>query len=165
MKKIIAFLLILSIISINISFIDTNKIYANSYIKTLESDEDNYLKQLESISEQLYILDTNALNAVLNKKDKSPLLKDSAYIKSQIKVLRKELSDYHKTESGNIEKNPLSLSLLNTLNYYSMSLSFLLGFLTASSESEQSKSLESYYFSKAKGDETLLWTKAHSPIK
>lgn len=160
MKKLLMLFLMLSIISININFDNIIKVYANNSIDTLESIENNYINQLESISEQLYILDSNSLKFVINKKDKAPLFKDASYIKSQIKSLRKELSQYHQTESGNVEKNPLSLALLNTLNYYSMSLSFLTDFLTKDSESEQSKLLEGYYFSKAKGDETLIWVKS-----
>lgn len=160
MKKLLALFLMLSIISININFDGIIKVYANNSIAYLENVENNYINQLDSISEQLYILDSNSLKAVMGKKDKAPLLKDASYIKSQIKSLRKELSQYHQTESGNVEKNPISLALLNTLNYYSMSLSFLTGFLTSDCESTQSKLLEQYYFSKAKGDETLLWTKS-----
>ncbi|MCR8747030.1 hypothetical protein [Romboutsia lituseburensis] len=160
MKKMIILFLVLSIMSININLNDNIKVYANNSLNTLKNVENEYVTQLESISEQLYILNSNALKAVINKGDKSSMLKDASYIKSQIKSLRKDLSQYHQTESGDIEKNPISLALLNTLNYYSMSLSFLTGFLTSDCESTQSKLLGEYYFSKAKGDETLLWTKS-----
>ena len=115
---------------------------------------------MTKIRDQIYILSSNSLKTVINKQDKTSLLKESTFINSQIRNLRIQLSEYHKTESGNIEKNPLALAFLNTLNYYSMSLSYLLCFLNTDSSSEENKSLQSYYFSKASGDQTLLWVKS-----
>ena len=65
----------------------------------------------------------------------------------------------HSRKSGDEEKNPFSLGLLNTLNYYSMSLSFLTLFLQTQSISDRNEYLENYYFSKAAGDQTLAWAK------
>ncbi|WP_195946236.1 hypothetical protein [Paraclostridium bifermentans] len=121
--------------------------------------EEKYINELTSIGNQIEILASNSLNSVINKKDTKDLLKESLYIKTQIRELRISLSDYHKEKSGDEEKNPLSLGLLNTLNYYSMSLSFLTLFLQTQSISDRNEYLENYYFSKAAGDQTLGWVK------
>ncbi|MGL5756549.1 MAG: hypothetical protein ACRCYC_14555 [Paraclostridium sp.] len=121
--------------------------------------EDKYITKLSKIGDQLYILSYNYFKVILDKNDKKSLLKDISFTKSQMKSLRIELSDYHKTESGNVEKNPISLALLNALNYYSMSLSYLECFLNLECESDINKCLENYYFIKNLGDQTLLWIK------
>ncbi|WP_278682652.1 hypothetical protein [Paraclostridium bifermentans] len=159
MKKIlvsvIAFITIIMFSNINS--------YANIYISNIpnatSSVEDKYLSELTRIGIQVEILASNSLNAVINKKDTADLLKEALYIKTQIRELRITLSDYHKEKSGDEEKNPFSLGLLNTLNYYSMSLSFLTLFLQTQSISDRNEYLENYYFSKAAGDKTLAWAK------
>ena len=160
MKKIIvsifAFITIIAFSGIN-SYATTNMFYIPN--NTL-STEQKYINELTSIRNQLEILSSNSLNTVINKKDRSPLLKECVYIKTQIRELRITLSEYHKEYSGDEEKNPLSLGFLNTLNYYSMSLSFLTLFLNTNSTSEENEHLENYYFSKASGDQTLLWAEA-----
>lgn len=160
MKKLLIFMLISTITFINLNFNSRNVYCYNTVFATTSNDkvdiEKNYVKELESISNQLNILSSNSLDTISTKKDNSSLLKDVAFIKSQIRNLRDELGVYHKTESGDIEKNPLSLSLLNTLNYYSMSLSYIQGFLESTNTSDASKYLERYYTSKGSGDESLL---------
>lgn len=160
MKKLIVFILIFSLgfISIGYSF---DKVFGQGieiYLPNQSEQEVEYLNQLDSISKQLEILSSNVLDKIINNEDKKELLQDSAYIKTQIRELRYELSEYHKTESGDIEKNPISLGLLNTLNYYSMSLSYLLGVIESDS-SDISKYLELYYTTKSSGDTTLYWVR------
>lgn len=161
MKKAIVCMLIFSITFINMGF-NFSKIYGQNLI--LQSNnlqpvnkEKKYLFQLESISNQLDILASNTLNKITKNEDKSPLIKDVAFIRSQINELRLDLSEYHKTESGNIEENPISLALLNSLNFYSMSLSYLLSVIEATDSSSESKSLQYYYTNKAFGDSMLFW--------
>lgn len=161
MKRTIISILILATTFISLGFNNFSQAYyADLNIQPTNQGNGNiekhYVELLESISNQLYILSSNALNTITDKKDVAPLLKDVAYIKTQIRNLRSELGEYHKTESGNIEKNPLSLSLLNTLNYYSMSLSYLQGFLESTSALDASDYLEKYYTSKGSGDQLLL---------
>lgn len=159
MKKIlvsvIAFITIIMFSNINS--------YANIYAPNLPSNtnsvEEKYIDELTRIGNQVEILASNSLNAIINKKDTQDLLKEALYIKTQIRELRITLSDYHKEKSGDEEKNPFSLGLLNTLNYYSMSLSFLTLFLETQSISDRNEYLENYYFSKASGDQTLAWAK------
>ncbi|GKZ04839.1 hypothetical protein ANS017_33290 [Paraclostridium bifermentans] len=137
--------------------------YANIYVSNAPNNtssvEEKYLNELTSIGSQVEILASNSLNSVINKKDPKDFLKEALYIKTQIRELRIMLSDYHKEKSGDEEKNPFSLGLLNTLNYYSMSLSFLTLFLQTQSISDRNEYLENYYFSKADGDQTLAWAK------
>ncbi|MBS6508015.1 MAG: hypothetical protein KH369_07420 [Paraclostridium bifermentans] len=137
--------------------------YANISVSNAPNNtssvEEKYLNELTSIGSQVEILASNSLNSVINKKDTKDLLKEALYIKTQIRELRISLSDYHKEKSGDEEKNPFSLGLLNTLNYYSMSLSFLTLFLQTPSISDRNEYLENYYFSKAAGDQTLAWAK------
>ncbi|MEN2257187.1 hypothetical protein AAIB48_05260 [Paraclostridium benzoelyticum] len=137
--------------------------YANIYMPNVPNNtssvEDEYINELTSIGNQVEILASNSLNSVINKKDTKNLLKEALYIKTQIRELRINLSDYHKEKSGDEEKNPFSLGLLNTLNYYSMSLSFLTLFLQTQSISDRNEYLENYYFSKASGNQTLAWVK------
>lgn len=161
MKKIIIFILVFSITFINISS-NFNKVYSQNLITKYNNVnsldvEKNYLEQLESISDQIDILGSNLLNKITNNQDKKTLLKDASFIKSQIRSLRLELSEYHNTESGDIDKNPLSLSFLNILNFYSMSLSYLLGVLESTNASDESKYLQLYYTNKSFGDFMLLW--------
>lgn len=161
MRKAIICLLIFSITITSTGF-NFNKVYSQNLI--LESSnqqpvdkETKYLSQLQSISSQLDILAANTLDKITNNENKTPLVKDASFIKSQIKELRLELSDYHKTESGDIEKNPISLALLNSLNFYSMSLSYLLSVIDATDSSSESKALQYYYTNKSLGDYMLLW--------
>lgn len=161
MKKVIIFILIATTTFITSSFCKPMNVYGYNLINMPNGNDEvdiekKYVDQLDSISNQLDILSSNSLDTITNKKDSAPLLKDAAFIKSQIRNLRGELGVYHKTESGDIEKNPLSLSLLNTLNYYSMSLSYIQGFLESTNTSDASKYLERYYTSKGSGDESLL---------
>lgn len=159
MKKLIIFMLILSISFIGGNVILLDDVYAQKNLIQQVNLEDKYITELSKIGDQLYILSYNSLKVILDKNDKKILLKDISFTKSQMKSLRIELSDYHKTESGNIEKNPISLALLNALNYYSMSLSYLECFLNLECESDINKCLENYYFIKNLGDQTLLWIK------
>lgn len=159
MKKLIIFMLILSISFIGGNVILLDDVYAQKNLIQQVNLEDKYIIELSKIGDQLYILSYNSLKVILDKNDKKILLKDISFTKSQMKSLRIELSDYHKTESGNIEKNPISLALLNALNYYSMSLSYLECFLNLECESDINKCLENYYFIKNLGDQTLLWIK------
>lgn len=164
MKKILIFMMIVTSTFLSLGFNNSINVYCQeTSIVPSNTDKANiesgYIRELESITNQLDILSSNALDTITNKKGTSELLKDASFIKTQIRNLRQELGEYHKTESGNIEKNPLSLSLLNTLNYYSMSLSYIQGFLESNSTSDASKYLERYYTSKASGDQLLLWDK------
>lgn len=160
MKKTFMYIVIMAIILTTFSFSNSNVYcYTSKPVPTGMDKADiekNYVQQLVSISNQLDILSSNSLNTISTKSDVSSLLKDVMFIKTQIRNLREELGVYHKTESGNIEKNPLSLSLLNTLNYYSMALSYIQGFLESTNTSDASKYLERYYTSKGSGDESLL---------
>lgn len=161
MKKIIIYLLIFSITFTNIS-LNFHEVYGQDIIlkyNKLEpsNKEKNFLTQLEGISNQLDILSANTLDKIAKNESKDVLLKDTAFIKSQIRNLRLDLSEYHKTESGNIEKNPISLVFLNTLNFYSISLSYLIGAIESSNYSDESKSLQYYYTNKSFGDFMLLW--------
>lgn len=163
MKKISLIILIFTIIFTSI-IVDCDKVYGQNNIIPSQGNEqvqneNNYVDKLSMISNQLDILSSNVLTNTAKGGDKSELLKDEAFIKSQIRNLRLELSEYHKTESGNIEKNPISLGLLNALNYYSMSLSYLLGALESNDTSEESKYLQQYYTNKSSGDNMLLWVK------
>lgn len=163
MKKINSIVLIFTIIFANLIF-NLDTVYCQNLVtipnkSEQETKENNYVDQLNSISNQLDILSSNVLTHIAKSGDKSSLAKDGAFIKSQIRNLRLELSEYHKTESGNIEKNPISLGLLNALNYYSMSLSYLLGAIDNSGSSDESKYLQQYYTNKAAGDSMLFWVK------
>lgn len=159
MKKI----LVSTIAFITIIMFSNINSYANIYSSNLPSNtnsvEEKYIDELTRIGNQVEILASNSLNAIINKKDTQDLLKEALYIKTQIRGLRITLSDYHKEKSGDEEKNPFSLGLLNTLNYYSMSLSFLTLFLQTQSISDRNEYLENYYFSKDSGDQTLAWAK------
>lgn len=160
MKKLIISILILSVFCINANFIVSDKVYAQSIFTQSEKIQNKHLTELTRIQDQIYILSTNALKAVIDNKDKNSVLKDAEFIKMQIKSLTSELSNYYKTESEKIEKNPIALALLNTSNHYSISLYYLQGFLNAYDESDGNKYLENYYFSKGLGDQTLLWIKS-----
>ncbi|EPZ62139.1 hypothetical protein, partial [Paraclostridium sordellii] len=70
---------------------------------------------------------------------------------------RVELIAYHKSKSSDIEKNPISLALLNTSNYCSMCLSYLVCLLDEHIISNQNDCLQGYYFSKYQADQTLMW--------
>lgn len=163
MRKIKSIIFIVTIIFASLGF-DFNTVYSQSCITIPNVDdqkikEKNYVDQLTMISNQLDILSSNTLTNIAKSGDKSSLVKDGAFIKTQIRNLRLELSEYHQTESGNIEKNPISLGLLNTLNYYSMSLSYLVGALEYNDTSEESRYLQQYYTNKSSGDSMLLWVK------
>lgn len=160
MKKLIISILILSVFCINANFIVSDKVYAQGSFTQHEKIQKKHLTELTRIQNQIYILSTNALKAVIDDKDKESVLKDVEFIRMQINSLTNELSNYHKTENGNIEKNPMALALLNTSNHYSISLSYLKCFLNAYDESDGNKCLENYYFSKGLGDQTLLWVKS-----
>lgn len=159
MKKSISLILILITSFMAFSFNNLDVVYAQKNLIKSKSVEGDYLQELIKIGDQIYILGSNSLDIELVKKEKNKLLEDAAFIKSQIRNLRIKLSEYHNMESGNEEKNPLSLALLNTLNYYSMSLSYLNLFLNSESSSDKNQYLQDYYFSKAAGDQTLLWIK------
>ncbi|MDU6113721.1 MAG: hypothetical protein E6649_04850 [Paeniclostridium sordellii] len=159
MKKSISLILILITSFMTFNFNNLDVVYAQKNLIKSKSVEGDYLQELIKIGDQIYILGSNSLNIELVKKEKNKLLEDAAFIKSQIRNLRIKLSEYHNMESGNEEKNPLSLALLNTLNYYSMSLSYLNLFLNSESSSDKNQYLQDYYFSKAAGDQTLLWIK------
>ncbi|CEJ74133.1 hypothetical protein JGS6364_01531 [[Clostridium] sordellii] len=159
MKKSISLILILITSFMTFSFNNLDVVYAQKNLIKSKSVEEDYLQELIKIGDQIYILGSNSLDSELVKKEKNKLLNDAAFIKSQIRNLRIKLSEYHDKESGNEEKNPLSLALLNTLNYYSMSLSYLNLFLNSQSSSDKNQYLQDYYFSKAAGDQTLLWIK------
>lgn len=159
MKKI---LLILTTFITIITFSSINS-YANVSASNFEKNivvEEKYISELTSIKNQTQILASSSLNAVINKKDKTQLFKDAVYIRTQIRELRVSLSQYQKENSTNEEKNALALGLLNTLNYYNMSLSFLNLFLTTDSVIEENEYLQNYYFSKFSGDQVLLWIKS-----
>lgn len=163
MKRIYSIMLILTLIFASLGF-NFDIIYGQSNLilpqkSEQQIKENDYINKLDIISNQLDVLSSNILNNISKHEDKSELLKDGAFIKSQIRNLRLELSEYHKTESGNIEKNPISLGLLNTLNYYSMSLSYLLGALEHTDTSDEGKYLQQYYTNKSSGDNMLLWVK------
>ncbi|MGL5313662.1 MAG: hypothetical protein ACRC92_10480 [Peptostreptococcaceae bacterium] len=163
MKKIISIIFILTIIFSSLGF-NLDTVYSQNLViipdkSEQDTKENNYVDQLNSISNQLDILSSNVLTHIAKSGDQSSLVKDGAFIKSQIRNLRLELSEYHKTESGDIEKNPISLGLLNALNYYSMSLSYLLGALDNSATSDESKYLQQYYTNKSAGDNMLFWVK------
>lgn len=159
MKKAISLILILITTFMTFSFNNLDVVYAQKNLIKSKSLEGDYLQELIKIGDQIYILGSNSLDTEFVKKEKNKLLEDAAFIKSQIRNLRIKLSEYHNMESGNEEKNPLSLALLNTLNYYSMSLSYLSLFLNSESSSDKNQYLQDYYFSKAAGDQTLLWIK------
>lgn len=159
MKNILICILIIGVSFINIEKTSYFNVYAETSLKQVEPCEQKYLNELENIKNQLDILSSNAITAISNKSDTQKILKDANFLKTQIRELRIKLSDYHKTQSGNIEKNPLSLALLNALNYYSMALSYIMNYLISESISDKNSYLENYYFSKAYGDQTLNWLK------
>lgn len=159
MKKIVISLLIISFMTLSLSFGKQLYIYAQPNSNGPKKIEEVYLEELKSISEQLYILSSNALKAVIDNTDKTKLIKEADYIKTQIKSMRSELINYHKEQSLDIYTNPISLAFLNALNYYSMSLSHLRGFLNTESDFERSEFLKNYYFSKEMGDQTFSWIK------
>lgn len=162
MKKLVIYIVI-SFFIFNLSNLE---IYSNSKINQkneraqFTSTEEGYINELTSLKNQLEIFSTNSIDAVINKKDKSKLLNESAYIKSQIRQLTLYLSQYHKEYSSDENKNPEVLAMLNTLNYYSMALSYITLFLNVTLPSDENIYLENYYFSKASGDQVLLWIKS-----
>lgn len=159
MKKIVFSILILSFMTFFINIDKKYTVYAQSNPSNYQKTEQDYLNQLKSISDQLYILSSNALKAVINESDRTKLLQEVEYIKTQIKSMIMEVANQYKEDKSNIYDNIGLLAFLNALNYYSMALSYLNEFLNSESEGDQSILLENYYFSKSMGDQTYLWLK------
>ncbi|CEN87280.1 hypothetical protein [Paraclostridium sordellii] len=160
MKKVLTFIIIFTILFIPISNKTSYYAYAESNLTQQWKKEKKYLKELEHIQKQIYILSSNALRCIIEKpgenyKDKT--IKEIKFIKTQIRELRVELIAYHKSKSGDIEKNPISLALLNSSNYCSMCLSYLVCLLDEQVISNQNDCLQGYYFSKYQADQTLMW--------
>lgn len=160
MKKLISALLTFSLILSFFSF-SYISIYAESKLVLVNptDEEKGYIDELQRIQDELYIAGTSALKTVSDKSSKEDINKNLAYIKTQIKDLRIKLDEYHKKESPDIDRNPISLGLLNTLNYYSMALSALEGFVNSGIPSDQNRYLENYYFAKASATQTFDWVK------
>ncbi|CEO11500.1 Uncharacterised protein [[Clostridium] sordellii] len=162
MKKVLTFIIIFIILFIPIFNKTSYYTYAGTSLIQQGEKEKNYLNELEIIQKQVYILSSNILQFIIDKSDesyKNQILKDAEFIKTQIRQLRVELSAYHQTKSGNVEKNPVSLALLNSLNYSSMALSYLVCLLNEEIISDQNECLQGYYFSKYQADQTLSWLK------
>lgn len=162
MKKVLTFIIIFTILFIPIFNKTGYYIYAENSLIQQGEKEKNYLNELEIIQKQIYVLSSNVLKSTIDKSDethKRQLLKDVEFINAQIKHLRVELQAYHQTKLGDIEKNPLSLALLNSLNYSSMSLSYLACLITEESISDKNECFQGYYFSKYQSDQTLSWLK------
>ncbi|MBS6022850.1 MAG: hypothetical protein KIB00_02075 [Paeniclostridium sordellii] len=160
MKKVLTFIIIFTILFIPIFNKTSYYTYAQSNLIQQKHKEKNYLKELENIQKQIYILSSNVLKCIIEKHgetDRDKTLKDIKFIKTQIRQLRVELIAYHQSKSGNIEKNPISLALLNASNYCSMSLSYLVCLLDEQVISNQNDCLQGYYFSKYQADQTLMW--------
>ncbi|MFQ9311614.1 MAG: hypothetical protein ACLR2K_16820 [Paraclostridium sordellii] len=160
MKKVLTFIIIFTILFIPIFNKTSYYTYAQSNLIQQRHKEKNYLKELENIQKQIYILSSNVLKCIIEKSDetyKDKTIKDIKFIKTQIRQLRVELIAYHQSKSGNIEKNPISLALLNASNYCSMSLSYLVCLLDEQVVSNQNDCLQGYYFSKYQADQTLMW--------
>ncbi|CEK34125.1 hypothetical protein UMC2_13751 [[Clostridium] sordellii] len=160
MKKVLTFIIIFTILFIPIFNKTSYYTYAQSNLIQQRHKEKNYLKELENIQKQIYILSSNVLKCIIEKSDeayKDKTIKDIKFIKTQIRQLRVELIAYHQSKSGNIEKNPISLALLNTSNYCSMCLSYLVCLLDEHVISNQNDCLQGYYFSKYQADQTLMW--------
>ena len=160
MKKVLTFTIIFTILFIPIFNKTSYHTYAESNLIQQGDKEKNYLSELQKIQKQIYIVSSNVLKCVIEKhgdsyKDKT--IKDIKFIKTQIRQLRGELIAYHQSKSGNIEKNPISLALLNTSNYCSMSLSYLVCLLDEQVISNQNNCLQGYYLSKYQADQTLIW--------
>ena len=156
MKKFIALLTTISIIfSSNIC--TTKIINAQSNDSKQITQEQDYVKELERIQDQLSIISSQSLKSMIDKKDTSNILKEINFIKTQIRELKDPLSDYYAKTNSDLVKSSISLGLLNTLNYYSMALSYLQVFLSSSDSSIQVDNLENYFFNKKMGDETLNW--------
>ncbi|CEN84238.1 Uncharacterised protein [[Clostridium] sordellii] len=160
MKKVLTFIIIFTILFIPIFNKTSYYTYAESNLIQQRHKEKNYLKELEHIQKQIYILSSNVLKCIIEKHgetDRDKTLKDIKFIKTQIRELRVELIAYHKSKSSDIEKNPISLALLNTSNYCSMCLSYLVCLLDEHVISNQNDCLQGYYFSKYQADQTLMW--------
>ena len=160
MKKVLTFIIIFTILFIPIFNKTSYYTYAESNLIQQGKKEKNYLKELEHIQKQIYILNSNVLKCIIEKHgetDRDKTLKDIKFIKTQIRELRVELIAYHKSKSSDIEKNPISLALLNTSNYCSMCLSYLVCLLDEHVISNQNDCLQGYYFSKYQADQTLMW--------
>ncbi|MDU6114585.1 MAG: hypothetical protein E6649_09210 [Paeniclostridium sordellii] len=160
MKKVLTFTIIFTILFIPIFNKTSYYTYAESNLIQKGDKEKNYLSELQKIQKQIYIVSSNVLKCVIEKHGdayKEKTIKDIKFIKTQIRQLRVELIAYHQSKSGNIEKNPISLALLNTSNYCSMSLSYLVCLLDEQVISNQNDCLQGYYFSKYQADQTLIW--------
>ena len=160
MKKVLTFIIIFTILFIPIFNKTSYYTYSESNLIQQGKKEKNYLKELEHIQKQIYILSSNVLKCIIEKHgetDRDKTLKDIKFIKTQIRELRVELIAYHKSKSSDIEKNPISLALLNTSNYCSMCLSYLVCLLDEHIISNQNDCLHGYYFSKYQADQTLMW--------
>ncbi|CEQ25895.1 hypothetical protein [Paraclostridium sordellii] len=160
MKKVLTFIIIFTILFIPIFNKTSYYTYSESNLIQQGKKEKNYLKELEHIQKQIYILSSNVLKCIIEKHgetDRDKTLKDIKFIKTQIRELRVELIAYHKSKSSDIEKNPISLALLNTSNYCSMCLSYLVCLLDEHVISNQNDCLQGYYFSKYQADQTLMW--------
>lgn len=149
--------------SILISFCNFYNVEAytksNLILVNFTSEESNYIDELQRIQNALFTASTEALENSPNETHINDLNKELMYIKSQIKSMRIKLNDYHKKQSLDIDKNPISLGLLNTLNYYSMSLSALEGFVNTNDVSDKNRYLENYFFAKVSATQTLDWVK------
>ncbi|QYE99353.1 hypothetical protein [Paraclostridium sordellii] len=160
MKKVLIFTIIFTILFIPIFDKTSYYIYAESNLTQQWKKEKNYLNELRNIQKQIYIVSSNTLKCIIEKQGddyKDKTIKDIKFIKTQIRQLRIELIAYHQSKSGNIEKNPISLALLNTSNYCSMCLSYLVCLLDEQVISNQNDCLQGYYFSKYQADQTLMW--------
>ncbi|CEO23412.1 hypothetical protein [Paraclostridium sordellii] len=160
MKKVLTFIIVFTILFIPIFNKTSYCTYAESNLTQLGKKEKSYLKELENIQKQIYVLSSNVLKCIIEKhgetyKDKT--LRDIKFINTQIRQLKIELIAYHQSKSGDIEKNPISLALLNTSNYCSMCLSYLACLLDEQVISNQNDCLQGYYFSKYQADQTLMW--------
>lgn len=159
MKNIVISILILSFMTLSINIDDRYTVYAQSNPSNYQKTEQDYLNKLKSISDQLYILSSNTLKTVINESDRTKLLKEVEYIRTQIKSMIMEVANQYKEDKSDIYDNIGLLAFFNALNYYSMALSYLNEFLNSGSEGDQSTLLENYYFNKSMGDQTYLWLK------
>lgn len=156
MKKFIALLTFTSLLIFSTIY-NTKIVNAQSFSYKPITQEEKYAKELEHIGNQLTVLSKKSLHDVLEGKDKSDTLKYAAFIKTQIIELRLKLNEHFQEYIYDVSKNPISLGLLDTLNYYGSGLSYLQAFLSAQTSNDQISALESYFHVKALSNETLDW--------
>lgn len=157
MKKFIALLTFTSLIFFS-NTCNTKIINAQSFsCKRITQEEEEYVKQLEKIRDQLNVLSKRSLQGIVEGVDKSDTLKYATFIKTQIIELRLKLDQNFQKNIYDVVKNPISLGLLDILNYYGASLSYLQAFLSANTSNEQINSLESYFRAKTLSEQALDW--------